>query len=70
MRGVFARRRGQRFTLVAVGATVLVAMHALVDFSLQIPAVAVTFAALLGIGVAQATPSPIRTPRPGDSLRD
>ena len=70
VRGVFARRRGQLFPLVAVGATVLVALHALVDFSLQIPAVAVTYAALLGIGVAQATPSPKRPPRPGDSLRD
>ena len=69
VRGVFARRRGQLFPLVAVGATVLVALHALVDFSLQIPAVAVTYAALLGIGVAQATPSPKRPPRPGDSLR-
>ena len=48
----------------------LVALHALVDFSLQIPAVAVTYAALLGIGVAQATPSPKRPPRPGASLRD
>ena len=70
VRGVFARRRDQLFPLVAVGATVLVALHALVDFSLQIPAVAVTYAALLGIGVAQATPSPKRPPRPGASLRD
>ena len=45
---MFARRRDQVFALAAVGATVLVALHALVDFSLQIPAVAVTFAALLG----------------------
>ena len=58
VRGVFVRRRDQLFPLVAVGATVLVALHALVDFSLQIPAVAVTYAALLGIGVAQSTPTP------------
>ncbi|MEK0083067.1 O-antigen ligase family protein [Benzoatithermus flavus] len=57
LRGVFVRRREQVFALVVVGATVLVALHALVDFSLQIPAVAVTYAALLGIGVAQAAPS-------------
>jgi hypothetical protein len=31
-----------------------VGMHALVDFSLQVPAVATTYAALLGIGVAQS----------------
>lgn len=70
VRGVFVRRRNQLFPLVAVGATVLVALHALVDFSLQIPAVAVTYAALLGIGVAQATPTPSRQPQPGASLRD
>ncbi len=57
LRGLFTRRRHQLFPLAATAATVLVALHALVDFSLQIPAVAVTFATLLGIGVAQATPS-------------
>jgi O-antigen ligase len=70
LRGLFVRRRDQLFPLVAVGATVLVALHALVDFSLQIPAVAVTYAALLGIGVAQATPSAKRSPPPGASLRE
>ena len=60
VRGLLVRRRNQVFPLVAVGATVLVGLHALVDFSLQIPAVAVTFATLLGIGVAQATPSESR----------
>jgi hypothetical protein len=34
-----------------------VGTHALVDFSLQIPATAVTFAALLGAAVAQSTSS-------------
>lgn len=37
---------------LAVAASVLVAAHALLDFSVQIPAVAITWAALLGIGVA------------------
>lgn len=60
LRGVFVRRRRQLFPLIATGATLLVALHALVDFSLQIPAVAVTYAALLGLGVAQAAPSPGR----------
>ncbi|GBD45016.1 hypothetical protein HRbin40_02515 [bacterium HR40] len=53
-RGVFRRRRDQIFPLVATTATVLVGLHALVDFSLQMPAVAVTYAAILGVGVAQA----------------
>jgi O-antigen ligase len=69
IRGVFVRRRNQVFPLAAVGATLVVALHALVDFSLQIPAVAVTYAALLGIGVAQATPAPHRT-RSGATLRE
>jgi len=54
LRGLFRRRRNQIFPLVAVTATVLVAVHALVDFSLQMPAVAVTYAAILGVGVAQS----------------
>ncbi len=70
LRGLFVRQRNQVFGLAAVGATVLVALHSLVDFSLQMPAVAVTFAALLAIGVAQAVPSPKRAPRAGASLRD
>lgn len=57
VRGVLVRRRDQIFALSAVSTTVLVAVHALVDFSLQIPAVAVTYAAILGIGVAQSMPS-------------
>lgn len=70
LRGLFLRRRDQVYPLAAAGATLLVALHALVDFSLQIPAVAVTYAALLGIGVAQATPGPKRSPEPGANLRD
>ena len=56
--------------LAALVAGVLVGLHALVDFSLQIPAVAVTFAAILGVGTAQAMPSPAAAPLPGASLRD
>lgn len=70
LRGVLTRRRDRIYPLAAVGATLLVALHALVDFSLQIPAVAVSYAALLGLGVAQATPTPAGAPRPGASLRD
>jgi hypothetical protein len=42
---------------VAVGAAFLVGVHALVDFSLQIQAVALTFMAVLGAGVAQSASS-------------
>ncbi|MFO1037229.1 MAG: O-antigen ligase family protein [Geminicoccaceae bacterium] len=54
VRGIFVRRRDQMLPLVAASVTVLVAVHSLVDFSLQMPAVAVTYATVLGIGVAQS----------------
>ncbi|MCS6779363.1 MAG: O-antigen ligase family protein [Geminicoccaceae bacterium] len=66
LRGVFRRRRDQIFPLVAVAASVTVGLHALVDFSLQIPAVAVTYAAVLGCGAAQAMPSARGRGRRGD----
>jgi len=42
---------------VATGVAFLVGVHALVDFSLQIQAVTLTFVAILGAGVAQSTNS-------------
>lgn len=69
LRGVLVRRKDKIFPLLAVSATVLVAVHALVDFSLQMPAVAVTYAVILGMGVAQSIPSP-KPAGPGASLRE
>ncbi|MCP4196499.1 MAG: hypothetical protein GY762_05045, partial [Proteobacteria bacterium] len=37
-----------------LAATTLVSSHALFDFSLQIPAVAITYAAIMGLAVAQS----------------
>jgi O-antigen ligase len=51
--GAIRRRRRRVYPLVASTAGVLVALHALTDFSLLMPAVAMTFAAILGIGCAQ-----------------
>ena len=51
------RGRGRRDAVlpaVGIAACTLVGAHALVDFSLQIPAVAATFALVLGVSVAQA----------------
>lgn len=50
------RRRSRSYIISWLGfcASVLVGIHALVDFSLQIPAVAVLYATLLGMGCAQA----------------
>ena len=44
------------FPAIAAAATVLFAVHSLVDFSLQMPGIAITYAALLGLGVAQSYP--------------
>jgi len=57
VRGVFVRRRNRHFSMLAVGATALVAFHSVFDFSLQIPAVALTYAVILALGVAQSAPT-------------
>jgi O-antigen ligase len=55
--GSLRRRRDATPPLVASAACVLVGVHALVDFSLQMQGVTLTFMALLGAGFAQATSS-------------
>ena len=55
-RGVWRRQRNFEFSAVGTAACILVGAHSLVDFSLQIPAVAVTFSLVLGIAVTQAIP--------------
>lgn len=55
--GAIRRRRDATSPIVAAAASLLVAAHALVDFSLQIEAVTLTFMALLGAGVAQSESS-------------
>lgn len=52
--GAIGRRRDMIYPLAAMAGTVLIATHALTEFSMQIPAVGVTYAAILGIGCAQA----------------
>lgn len=52
--GIAERRRDRAYPAVAVAATAAVAIFALGGFSLQIPAIAVTYAALLGIGTAHS----------------
>jgi O-antigen ligase len=54
LRGAYQRRKDEIYPALGVGATVLVALHSLLDFSIQIPAVAVTYAALAGVGYAQS----------------
>jgi O-antigen ligase len=53
-RGSFVRRRDWIYPALAVAASVLVALHSLVDFSLQMPAIAATYALILSLGFAQS----------------
>ncbi len=52
--GCLNRRRDRLFPAIGFAASIVVGIHAAVDFSLQVPAVAITYAALLGLGVAQS----------------
>lgn len=53
-RGIVERRREKVLPAIGVAATVIVALHSLVDFSLQIPAVSILYAFLLGLSVSQS----------------
>jgi O-antigen ligase len=55
--GIFVRRRHRVLPAIALGASILVGIHSIFDFSLQMPAIALLYAAILGIGVAQAFPA-------------
>jgi O-antigen ligase len=53
-RGVIMRKRDRLSPIAAMAATFIVALHALIDFSIQIEGIALTYAALLGAGFAQS----------------
>jgi O-antigen ligase len=53
-RGMVERRRDRLFATLGVAATILVGLHSMVDFSLQIPAVSVLYAYLMGLAVSQS----------------
>ena len=55
--GIRRRRRAVIYPAIGFAATILVATHSIVDFSLQIPAVAYTYAAIMGTACAQSWPS-------------
>jgi O-antigen ligase len=61
--GAYKRKRDNMIPTLAFAGAVLVGTHALLDFSVQMPAVGCLFAALLGIGNAQAwsLPKPPRS---------
>ena len=57
VKGAMNRQENEIDTCVAAGVAFLVGVHSLIDFSLQIQAIGVTFMALLGAGVAQSQSS-------------
>lgn len=57
LRGLWRRRRQRTYSAIGVAATILVGLHSLLDFSLQIPAVAVLYAFIMGLAVSQSWPS-------------
>lgn len=59
--GIRRRRRDKIYPTIAFSAAVLVGIHSLVDNNLQVPAVGVAFALILGIGCAQSWSSRQRT---------
>jgi len=54
LRGALTRRRHKLIPALGVGATVLVGLHSLVDFSLQIPAVTILYACIMGVATSQS----------------
>lgn len=52
--GVIRRRKDRMFPLIGLSATAVIAAHATLDFSARVPAVSVTWMALLGLAVAQS----------------
>jgi hypothetical protein len=57
VKGAMTRQRNETVPCIAASVAFLLGAHALVDFSLQMQAIAITFMALLGAGVAQAKSS-------------
>lgn len=59
-KGAWTRGRDWVYPATGAAASVLVGIHSLFDFSLQMPGIAITYACILGVGCAQAYSS-----RPG-----
>ena len=57
VKGATTRQENETPPCVAAGVACLLGAHALVDFTLQLQAIAITFMALLGAGVAQSESS-------------
>lgn len=53
-RGIATRKRNKMIPALGVAATILVGLHSLVDFSLQIPAISILYACIMGVSVGQS----------------
>jgi O-antigen ligase len=60
MRGVRVRRRGRAVPIAGLAVAVLASLHAMVDFSLQIPGYSIIAFTLMGAGLAQSFVEPGR----------
>ena len=60
--GALSRNRNQEAPLIATSACALIGVNALVDYSVQIEGVTLTFVTLLGLGVAQSPRARGRAP--------
>jgi len=54
LKGSLHRHRDWIYPATGVATSVLVGIHSLVDFSLQIPAIAISYSAIMGMAVAQS----------------
>ncbi len=54
LKGALTRKRNSRYSCMVFAISVLIWSHALVDFSIEMPAVAIVYSILLGVGVAQS----------------
>ena len=57
VKGATTRQMNETVPCVAASVAFLLGVHSLIDFSLQMQAIAITFMALLGAGVAQSESS-------------
>ncbi len=59
-RGIHERHRARHYARTGLALLVFMGAHSMVDFSIQVPAVSFSFAALMGVSVAQALPRSVR----------
>ena len=59
--GIRTQRRNSIFSVLGLGITIMLGIQNTLDFTIQIPAIAATYAAILGTAFAQSWPSQDRS---------